>query len=683
MAPSPPKSTSTRGWSEDRPWSDPASDPPSVPPPDPSAAGTASEPLATDVDQALAAHWEVLEPYADTVAQSPTETIVPTQQLRTTAGERALAAVRIAEAPLERLKVGEDVLGVGGMSVVRRGRQTALDREVAVKELPERDMEARRAALELLREAWITGRLEHPNVVPVYDLALDSDGRPRLVMKRIEGVRWTDLMREPEVVRTRYGATDALAWHLGVFMQVCHAVHYAHERGVIHRDLKPDNVMVGSYGEVYVLDWGIAVTTGDSSILTSEEPTSMAGTPPYMAPEMLQGGPITIRTDVYLLGGLLFELIAGDPPHHGKSLEEIARKVLASEPALPPDAPPELVAIIRRALARRPENRFEDAEALRRAVQMLLEQREARLLAQAATRDLDRLEELAAQAHGAVDDGDERAELYDVYGACRFGFRAALARFPEDRTARQGLIRAVETMAELELARGNASGAQALLSELEAPPADLIARVKAARESDAARRQKLERIAFHHDRAVGTRPRWRVLWALTIVWAAIPFWQSLRPVTWAEELVRPLIYLALLLVVLLFKREKLATNLYNRRLWAIGTGMFGIELVFTAGQWLAGMDPVVASVQDHVVHAFGAVTLAIFLEPVLWIGAAGYSVAFLAGTRWPEYRVLFDSLANVSAMGPLLWAWRPSRLDDSPPDDSPPDDSGLSTRSRG
>ena len=679
MAPSPPKSAPTRGWSEHRPWSDPASGPP------PDAADTQGEPPSTDVDQALAARWDVLEPYADTVAQSPTETIVPTGQLRTTAGERALAAVRIAEAPLERLKVGEDVIGVGGMSVVRRGRQTALDREVAVKELPERDMEARRAALELLREAWITGRLEHPNVVPVYDLALDSEGRPRLVMKRIEGVRWTDLMSEPEVVRARYGAADALAWHLGVFMQVCHAVHYAHERGVIHRDLKPDNVMVGSYGEVYVLDWGIAVTTGDSSVLTSEEPTSsMAGTPPYMAPEMLQGGPITIRTDVYLLGGLLYELIAGDPPHYGKSLKEIARKVLASEPAVPPDAPPELVAIIRRALARRPEDRFEDAEALRRAVQMLLEQREARLLAQAATRDLDRLEELAAQAHGTVDDGDERAELYDVYGACRFGFRAALARFPEDRAARQGLIRAVETMAELELARGNASGAQALLSELEEPPADLVARVKAARESDAARRQKLERIAFHHDRAVGTRPRWRVLWALAILWMAMPLWQSLRPLpSWAEEMARPAIYVSVLMALQVFKREALAANLYNRRLWASGMALFGMELILTAGQWLAGVDPVVASVQDHIIHAFGAASLAIFLEPVLWIGAVGYSFAFLAGTRWPEYRHALDSLAVVSAMGPLLWAWRPSRLGDSPGDDAEPDDAGLSTRSRG
>jgi len=642
----PKASAATEGWPEDRPWS----------------SGEVDPELAAEVEKTLAERWTDLDSYAQTVADRPSATIVPPKHLRTTAGRRALAAVKVAQAPAERLEVAEDVLGVGGMSVVRKGKQTALRREVAVKELPEKSRKQEHAAIELLQEAWITGRLEHPNVVPVYDLTLDAEGRPRLVMKRIEGERWTELMRDPELVRERFGASDAMSWHLGVFMQVCHAIHFAHERGVIHRDIKPDNVMVGPYGEVYVLDWGIAVASGEGSVLPEHEGTSIAGTPPYMAPEMIEGRKVTLRTDVYLLGGLLYELITGKPPHYGTSLKEIAKKVLISKPPIPPDTEPELAAVIRRALARNPADRFADAETLRRAVQELLEQREARALAQAALADLDRLEDLAAAAHTAGE--DERVEVYDVFGACRFGFRAALARDPESTVAKRGLDQAMETMVELELARGNAGVAASLLAEMASAPEALSERVEEARAAEAARRAKLERIAFHHDRRVATRPRWYVLWLLAVVWVVVPVGQWLlgAELSWSGEFTRPLVYCALLLVLLAWKTKELTANLFNRQLWGMAMTIFGAELVFSGGQWLAGLPLEASAIQDLAIRGIAIAALAIFIEPVLWIGAAASGVAFLLANRFPEYRHLATAVTNVFVMGPLLWSWRPARM---------------------
>ena len=627
-----------------------------------SASGDMTEdPDGRAADQVLDARWEALAPHVETFAKSPRATILPSRVLRTTAGERAFEAAKDAEIPSARLTVSDDVIGVGGMSVVRRGRQTLLDREVAVKELPERRRKTR-AAHELLQEAWVTGRLEHPNVVPVYDLALDETGSPRLVMKRIEGVRWTDLIQAPTVVRERFGTTDELQWHLGVFMQVCHAIHFAHQRGVIHRDLKPDNVMIGAFGEVYVLDWGIAITTDDSSVLPAHDAAQMAGTPPYMAPEMLTGEPATVQTDVYLLGGLLYEVITGKPPHHGKNLREIARKALLSQPSLPEDTPPELADIVRTCLSRHMARRYSGAEAVRRAVLRLLERREANAIVDAAFADLERLESLAAELSTPPTAGqDRRSQIYGVFGACRFGFRAAMARLPDSARASQGLVRSVGTMIELELLHDNAPAAAALLAELDNPPDALCQRVRQAEAETTQRRAALESLAFEHDHAVGARTRWWVMVVLTAVWIAVPiyhFWTG-AVVRWSAELTRPLFYIALLLVLMLARWSELTANRFNRRLWSAAMTMFALEAVFTYGQQMLGMDPVAASIQDELLRALGIAMLAVFVEPIFWFGAIGFTASYLVSTKVPSARYPMALLANALLMLPILWRWRP------------------------
>jgi serine/threonine-protein kinase len=226
-------------------------------------------------------------------------------------------------------------IGRGGMGAVLAGRDPALDRPLAVKVLlPGRagdaDLERR-----FLAEAQICGRLQHPGVVPVYDVGCLADGRPFFTMKLVKGRTLADLLAE------RKSPDDDLPRLAAVFEQVCQAVAYAHSRGVIHRDLKPANVMVGEFGEVQVMDWGLAKVL-QSGAPTPSAPSSppastihtvrtadpgggsqagtVVGTPAYMAPEQALGlaERVDARADVFGLGAVLCEILTGAPPYRGR-----------------------------------------------------------------------------------------------------------------------------------------------------------------------------------------------------------------------------------------------------------------------------------------------------------------------------------------------------------------------------
>jgi eukaryotic-like serine/threonine-protein kinase len=205
-----------------------------------------------------------------------------------------------------------DVIGRGGMGEVVLAEDLELGRDVAIKRMRSAAPSAE-AIARFLREARIQARLDHPAIVPVHELGRDADGRPYFAMKRLTGVTLDRLIAE--------GAPAHKL--LRAFVDVCLAIDLAHARGVIHRDLKPANVMLGDYGEVYVLDWGVArvMAEHDGPPIDGEshdgetQVGAVLGTPGYMSPEQLRGDPVTPATDVYALGAILYEILTGVAAH--------------------------------------------------------------------------------------------------------------------------------------------------------------------------------------------------------------------------------------------------------------------------------------------------------------------------------------------------------------------------------
>ena len=266
----------------------------------------------------------------------------------------------------------------GGMGVVLRAHDVHLGREVAMKTLRHDLADPSEAVRRFLSEAQICGQLEHPSIVPVHELGLCDDGQPYFTMKLVAGKTFADLLADRERDPSR--VTSLLA----VFRAVCQAIAYAHSRRVIHRDLKPSNVVVGAYGEVQVVDWGLAkILTGEGpeTPATEHDPVPVAtaspasrsqsgavlGTPAYMAPEQARGEPADERADVFSLGGMLCEIITGDPPYaHGANHDDREpRSTDAASEALggsPVDQ--ELIDLSRACLAMDPGARPRDARAV-------------------------------------------------------------------------------------------------------------------------------------------------------------------------------------------------------------------------------------------------------------------------------------------------------------------------------
>jgi PAS domain S-box-containing protein len=290
----------------------------------------------------------------------------------------------------------------GGIGRIWVARDTAFGRHVALKELrPERAALASHRT-RFLQEARITGQLEHPGIVPVYELAVrPDDQQPFYTMRFVKGRTLSEAARRwhQTRVQSQAGMLDLVPL-LNAFVTVCNTVAYAHSRGVIHRDLKGENVVLGDFGEVVVLDWGLAKLvdrTGEpaepshtvdyvgSSDVGLTVQGQAIGTPAYMAPEQASGrvDRIDRHTDIYGLGAILYEVLTGGPPFSGTDTHEVLRKVREERPPLPrerwAEVPPALEGICLRALAKSPTDRFASAIELATAVQSWqeVERREA------------------------------------------------------------------------------------------------------------------------------------------------------------------------------------------------------------------------------------------------------------------------------------------------------------------
>jgi len=377
---------------------------------------------------------------------------------------RAEALERLALAPSHLdAQAGEDryvsvaPLGRGGMGEVGACRDRHLGRVVAVKRLLGDLVGDATGTARFVREARIQAQLEHAAIVPVYELA-EAGGVPYLTMKRVEGETL-----ERVIERLAGGNEDASGAYprrrlLSALGTVCLAVDYAHARGVVHRDLKPSNLMLGDYGEVFVLDWGVALVNArdearavsllgeprgirfDGGAATSEggaTTAGAAGTPRYMAPEQLGGdAEVDARADVYALGAILFEILTLEPLHRAASLEERHAspdadvRVVAGR-----DIPAELLAICERATARNPDERFASARSMFEAIDRFLAGEQNRELYRASAKQHASAAVVAAERATSVGASalDERERAMREVGR-------ALALDPDNADALRVLI---------------------------------------------------------------------------------------------------------------------------------------------------------------------------------------------------------------------------------------------------
>jgi serine/threonine-protein kinase len=246
-------------------------------------------------------------------------------------------------------------IGSGGMAEVFRGFDPVLNRTVAIKVLHQQYSRDASFVARFRREAQAAARLNHPNIVGVYDTGED-DSTQFIVMEFIEGRTLAEVLatgRRPSPVQAAE-----------MTQRVCAAITAAHAQGVIHRDIKPGNIMVTREGTVKVMDFGIArITTG---VETAPQTSAVLGTASYLSPEQAQGQVVDARTDIYSLGAVLYEMLTGKPPFTGESAVAIAYKQVNETPPPPsqvnPDVPPRLDAVVMRALAKNPANRYQSAQ---------------------------------------------------------------------------------------------------------------------------------------------------------------------------------------------------------------------------------------------------------------------------------------------------------------------------------
>lgn len=387
----------------------------------------------------------------------------------------------------------KEKIGEGGMGLIYRAAQPNLSRDVAIKSY-QPAMGGAGSADQFLAEARVTAWLDHPNIVPAHHLQEFPSGEIQLAMKLVGGESWAQQLKRLKPWEAETIPEDQFE----ILLQVCNAIAFAHSKGIAHLDLKPDNIMVGEFGEVLVLDWGLAVDffeqkEDENNQRAPHKSTVIhpSGTPRYMAPELAVGKGTDIGpwTDCYLLGGILIKILTGHPPNKGDTLIQALHSALwGPMQELPVWVPDELKTIIARSQMKEPKERYATVNEFQNDLRAFLTHRQSLLLSKQAEEQLEQ----AAETHRGE-------KVYQHFSDAFSGFEQALKLWTKNGTASAGRDKAITgtlkhalVMGDLGLARSNL----ARLSKDHPEAKSLAAQVAEAEESVAedARLQESQRI---------------------------------------------------------------------------------------------------------------------------------------------------------------------------------------------
>lgn len=357
--------------------------------------GTDQSSLLREVQEGQTLVLEQLH-YTHTSLSPPHRSHIPTLEPELGARSSSSLALNVTS-DIERYEV-LNLLGKGGMGQVWLAHDHLMQREVAIKVLSPALVQSAELQRQLMLEAQITGLLEHPSIIPIYEIGELQDRGPHYAMRVVREPSLEIIIQEMANGQERFSLSQLIS----IVRTALLALQYAHDHGVIHRDLKPENLLVGTYGEVFVIDWGVAYVDnkklkhrGLAPITFPLQPGSLVGTPQYMAPEQARGDNDAIdhRTDVYAMGVILYEILTLKPLHEADHLLALLFKAAEETPISPSeraparDIPPVLEEICLKALAKAPEQRFQSAQEMARELELYIE----------GIKDLQRRQKLCAE----------------------------------------------------------------------------------------------------------------------------------------------------------------------------------------------------------------------------------------------------------------------------------------------
>ena len=429
-------------------------------------------------DSMVTAQW------LDNISGDVSDTDVTIKQKETVSGAQITSSSLVVK--LRQFRTGPDVgqpvtspvdapdyelmnkIGEGGMGVVYAARQSSVARTVAVKMLKRADGQTAEQREKFISEAVVTGELDHPNIVPIYDLGSNDAGALFYSMKRVKGTPWDDIIGK-----------KTLDENLNILLRVADAVAFAHANGVLHRDLKPENVMLGDFGEVLVMDWGLArISPEFPSANVVSQSDVMGGTPAYMAPEMATGPieQITISSDIYLLGAILYEVLTGKPPHTGKTIMACLFAA-ARNKILPSENSGELMDIAMRAMDTQPADRYATVQDFQAALRLYQSHSESVVLTDSASTNLNKALE---------------SDEYDLFSRAMYGFQEALKLWDGNRRAVEFLSASRVAYAESALERGDFDLGISLLNPQETSHQGVLAKLEAGQKERVSRIRRLK-----------------------------------------------------------------------------------------------------------------------------------------------------------------------------------------------